>query len=363
MILTETLNKIINSSSDFAIWQLPNSSVIHGIISLNKSEHTTANIEEDEGFVISKFDNNDSYYLIKNDISFRIENDKLSVVKGNIDQIESGKIEIPTEEISQTSENDFVKIVENSINEIEGGSFDKVVISKYRDIKNSINNVANIFESLRSSYPNAMVYLSRVNQTEFWIGATPETLLSYDEDKTFKTVALAGTQPTNDLDPKEATWGIKEIEEQAFVSRYIIDCFKRIRLRQYVEKGPKTIKAGNLFHLITSFTVHNQKTKLDNLAQKMLDLLHPTSAVCGMPLRESKEFILVNEKHDRSFYSGYLGPVNLEGNTHLFVNLRCAKIYTNKLRLFAGAGITEDSIPEKEWIETELKCDILANKI
>ena len=95
----------------------------------------------------------------------------------------------------------------------------------------------------------------------------------------------------------------------------------------------------------------------------MLDLLHPTSAVCGMPLEESKKFILANESHERSFYSGYLGPVNIQNETELFVNLRCAKVFKNKLRLFSGAGITDDSIPEKEWEETELKCNILAQKL
>jgi isochorismate synthase len=49
--------------------------------------------------------------------------------------------------------------------------------------------------------------------------------------------------------------------------------------------------------------------------------------------------------------------------THLFVNLRCGKIAEGKIRLFAGAGITEDSDSEKEWEETEMKCQIILDKI
>ena len=363
MKLEEVLKHIINSGSDFAVWQLPNSSITNGIVSLRTAECRSANIEEDEGFIISKFNNNDSYYLIKNDINFSSEEQVVTFKKGNLSQLTYNQVELPVEELAETSKNAFIALVDKSIQEINNNLFDKVVISKFRDIQNNIDNIAELFSTLKSSYPNAMVYLTRIKNNQVWIGATPETLLSYDKNKTFSTVALAGTQAVKNMHAKEATWGIKEIEEQAFVSRYIIDCFKKIRLRQYTEKGPKTIQAGNLFHLNTTFTVQNKYTQLDNLAQKMLDLLHPTSAVCGMPLRSSKDFILENEKHDRSFYSGYLGPINFDGDTSLFVNLRCAKVYKNKLRLFAGAGITEDSIAEKEWLETEMKCNIIAQKL
>jgi isochorismate synthase len=93
----------------------------------------------------------------------------------------------------------------------------------------------------------------------------------------------------------------------------------------------------------------------------MLQLLHPTSAVCGMPKEPALQFILDNEKHSRAFYSGFLGPVNVASETHIFVNLRCMQIYTDKAVLYAGAGITADSDPQKEWEETELKCLTLLN--
>lgn len=147
------------------------------------------------------------------------------------------------------------------------------------------------------------------------------------------------------------------------VSRYIVNCFKTIRLRDFSEKGPKTIKAGSLLHLITEFEVDNKKTAVEALPQTLLELLHPTSAVCGMPLKEAQEFIKSEEKYDREYYTGFLGPINFDDSTNLFVNLRCGKIYDGKIRLFAGAGITEDSDPQKEWIETEMKCQTILNKL
>ena len=117
--------------------------------------------------------------------------------------------------------------------------------------------------------------------------------------------------------------------------------------------------AGNLMHLKSEFTVDMKATNFPQIGSVMLDLLHPTSAVCGMPLESSLSFLREQERHDRAFYAGYLGPVNVHNNIDLFVNIRCMRLSGNRGILFAGAGVTADSVPEKEWEETEMKFDTL----
>lgn len=191
------------------------------------------------------------------------------------------------------------------------------------------------------------------------MGATPELLVSV-EGTQFQTVAVAGTQPYQDgMDIKSVTWTQKEIEEQALVERYIISCFKKIRVREYDEYGPRTVVAGNLLHLKTEFKVDMQETNFPQLGSVMLKLLHPTSAVCGSPLKESLTFLQENEGYDRQYYSGYLGPVNINKASTLYVNLRCMQLFQDEAVLFAGAGVVADSEPEKEWLETELKMNTL----
>ena len=128
-------------------------------------------------------------------------------------------------------------------------------------------------------------------------------------------------------------------------------------------KRPKTIVAGNLMHLRTDFEVDTQAIDFPDLATVMLGLLHPTSAVCGMPKPAALDFILAHEKHDRKLYAGYLGQVNITKETHLFVNLRCMEVLTKQAILYAGGGITKDSVPEREWIETEMKCKTIAQAL
>ena len=213
-------------------------------------------------------------------------------------------------------------------------------------------------------YVNALISFVSIPETGSWLGASPELLVSVEGKKTFRTTALAGTQLyTEGTNLKTVAWTQKDIEEQALVERYIISCFKKIRLREYEEHGPRTVIAGNVMHLKSDFTVDMQATNFPQLGSVMLQLLHPTSAVCGVPLDTALEFLHKHEGYNRQFYAGYLGPVNFNNDINIFVNLRCLQLVQDKAILYAGAGITQDSIPEKEWEETELKLNTLLKVI
>ncbi|MBI0400221.1 chorismate-binding protein [Cyclobacterium marinum] len=261
---------------------------------------------------------------------------------------------------STTSKEAFLTTVEKAIAAIKSGDLYKVVPAKTKCIDLPENfDLASVFLTLCEAYPNAFINCFYSENTGFYIGASPETLIRTKGDEFF-TMALAGTQIAKGENPlKNAAWTQKEIEEQALVSRYIVDCFKKIRLREYKEIGPKTTVAGGLLHLKSEFWVDMSATNFPQLGSVMLDLLHPTSAICGMPKDQALEFLQSEESFDRAYFSGFIGPVNMDEETTLYVNLRCAMLANKKIWLYAGAGITEDSVPEKEWEETEMKCNII----
>lgn len=265
---------------------------------------------------------------------------------------------------------EFMEQVAHSVKKIEDGHFQKVVLSRIDEQELlSDFDLLRSFDQLCANYPHAFVAAIYVPALgDVWLCATPETLVSQDAAGIFRTISLAGTQSGLDADgnillPSEARWSQKEIEEQAYVSRYIIECFKKIRLREYHENGPKTVLAGNLMHLKTEYWVDTNRYHYPGLITQMLNLLHPTSAVCGTPKEAALDWILQTEKHTRSLYSGYLGPINLDEATHLFVNLRTVQLTGNIARYYAGCGITEDSDPLKEWQETQMKCQTLQRVI
>ena len=223
------------------------------------------------------------------------------------------------------------------------------------------------FRRLAAQHPRALVSLVSVPGAGTWLGASPEILAEVTADGFFRTMALAGTQPAvAGQVPQAAIWRQKEIEEQALVARYIVSCFKQLRLRDYHEEGPRTVAAGQLLHLRTDFEVDFKNVPHPAaLGTDMLRLLHPTSAVGGMPRLAALAFLAQHEGYDRAYYSGFLGPVNVAapGIARLFVNLRCLQLRATEAILYAGTGLTIDSDPAREWQETELKMQTVGSII
>ncbi|WP_462249793.1 chorismate-binding protein [Ekhidna sp.] len=374
--LDQLINKLELAGIAFALWRMPNSTDYQLIISLEECRKVEEiQLEDlDAGFIVNEFKDNHpvSPYYIQADIV--IKNEELSVNPRVTDsQIDDFKAKINSiiakeaslqNEIFENPIGDFNENVQEAVNAIKDGLFEKVVLSRYKDLElGNEFSTWEFYKKISNKYHNAFVSVTFIPDKGLWIGATPELLLS-DDKNVFKTVSLAGTKKlSEDQNLSEIAWTQKEIEEQAFVSRYIINCFKKLRLREFHEHGPKTIKAGSLAHLKTEFVVNYNEVSFDRLSDQMMELLHPTSAVCGMPIRETKPWIERIEGYNRELYSGFLGPVNSDGATSLFVNLRCVRIKGNIARFYAGAGITEDSNPQREFEETEMKMSILGSLI
>lgn len=364
----------------YVIYRLPNCENYVFITCKKIKEGTPSFESENSGFVLSPFDNpglkktnllSDDFRVqfgpnsdtqifdhgkLPNDIKETFLNDLSEKPKK---PASSAKNTFGSTENSP--QKDFEELVQLAVNDaLKNKHLKKVVLSRKKQISLSDTpTISHLLKSIQGKHLNSMFSYISTPQYGTWVGLTPETLVHIDKNNLFRTVALAGTQANLVDDPKEASWRQKEIEEQALVSRYIINCFKVIRLREFEEDGPKTAIAGNLLHLKSDFIVNINDVNFPELGTVMLELLHPTSAVCGMPKEPAKAFIKTHEKHDRSLYSGFLGPINIDNDSHIFVNLRCAQIHKNSATLYAGAGITSDSDPQKEWIETEMKCETI----
>lgn len=243
----------------------------------------------------------------------------------------------------------FENLVNISVKAIQSGTFEKIVVSRRIDFTTEID-VFQTYQKLLKTYPTAFRYLFFHPKIGLWLGATPEQLLKIENNR-FETVALAGTQ----LFATDIHWNTKEIEEQQFVTDYIVSNCKDIALNIEVSE-PFTVQAGKLAHIKT--TISGTISKENEV--KLISSLHPTPAVCGLPKEKAKKFILENENYDRKFYAGFLGEWNVNAKTNLFVNLRCLEIGTVN-SIYVGCGITKDSESEKEFFETENKAETIKN--
>ena len=329
----------------FVVYRKPNTTDILGLFQKNDSLFLLEDFSE-SGFVFAPFDASEkTIFFPANETDFFTENiDFIDELIVNNEFVEN-----------QFQKENHQKIVEKAIDEIKNGNFKKVVISRKETLQLQNLDFVAAFKKLLQNYPTAFVYVWFHPKVGLWLGATPETLLTV-ENLRFETMSLAGTQVAENL--QSVIWQQKELEEQALVTDFIENQLKNT-VESLQIKNPETVKAGNLYHLKTAISgkLHPSKSTL----KELIESLHPTPAVCGLPRNNAKKFLLENENYNREFYTGFLGEMNLiskdsnSKKTQLFVNLRCMKIENNIANLFIGGGITKDSNPEKEWQETVSK--------
>lgn len=238
---------------------------------------------------------------------------------------------------------------------IRNGSFSKLVLAR-KDDQQSVNaSPEHLFFTACQMFPRAMVMLISTSATGTWLIATPEVLLEGDGTR-WLTMALAGTMPYNEVFPQ---WSIKNQQEQHIVEQFIADAIAPFAT-DIIKDGPHTVRAANLIHLCTTFRFHLSD---DATVGNVVSALHPTPAVSGLPRTDAISFICANEHLERSYYSGFAGPVGIGCSTHLYVSLRLMQIRHDHCTLFAGGGIMPDSELQSEWNETENKLSTMRSCI
>lgn len=418
------LDALTNSALSFAVYRIPGQSPVLQVQErgLPESFETLAELNGRSGFVMAPFQSNANHpvVLIRGDVSMHGKSQifrylkKRGAYEATITASEAainangpsinaseasvipGEASITETETSATAIGSNYTIYKGAfdlfLKALHAGSCDKIVLSRTMQLPlPSDFSAGALFGAACETYPDAFVYLCHTPLTGTWFGSTPELLLSGEKDN-WQTVALAGTRrikdtesgwdakkdgkawPGNgkksDWDTKsdgkskaengdKPDWDAKNIREQRVVTAYLE---KQLRIKNLIGSisEPYTVRAGQLMHIKTDF-----RFQMPDQGQvgDLLDFLHPTPAVCGYPKTEACRLILAHEGYDRAYYSGFTGPLNMEGKTDLYVNLRCASVSGDNVLLYAGGGLMPDSELKSEWEETEVKLQTMLSLI
>jgi isochorismate synthase len=253
---------------------------------------------------------------------------------------------------ASTDRSVFIAAVESAIEQMMKTGTDKVVLSTRTFIR-ATADIPMYLERLRLAYPRAFVYYFSHPQVGHWLGATPEKLLEGNASE-YSTVALAGTRQKEDA---TIPWGQKEALEQSIVKDYIRDTLRAHGVENIRIGRAETVDYGQLQHLASEIHFTGTQAPMTYAA-----LLHPTPAICGTPVERALGLIADLEDYKRTYYTGYVGLLNTD-ETKLFVNLRCMELFTDRICFYTGCGITTDSVPEDEWLETRMKLQSMVGVI
>ncbi|GAB5538760.1 MAG: hypothetical protein Salg2KO_08630 [Salibacteraceae bacterium] len=243
------------------------------------------------------------------------------------------------------SRQEYVKLIHEAIQFCETDEM-KVVCSRSKFIPHNKPDIWRWCRALKDAYPNAYVYVLQTDQLGCWIGASPELLVE-KHGNAFSTHSLAGTK-----------WGTDEFTEKEYREQLVVtkSILKDLYLDESKEYPPEEIVYGSVRHLKSSIQ-WTDNSSLNRLTHR----LHPTPAVCGYPKEKAINFITNKERNNRKLYTGFISICGLGNREVAFVNLRCGRIFSDGVQLFAGGGINAMSDPETEWLETEQKIKTITN--
>lgn len=308
------------------------------------------NIEAVSGFVLAPFSSAQSKeaYLLKPDLIFSPATDIKEVDK--LARVEKQKM-VHLNNIIYTKEAYLTK-ANSIIHDLKKNKLQKLVLSRVIEqrLKTDYDPGA-AFAMINKRFTHSFNYIFHLPSIGSWMGATPEIFLRIN-DKVAQTVSLAGTKLADSI-----KWTLKERREQAIVTDFIVHQLEKLGIMNYSVDGPETVLAGNVAHLSSKFRIPASHIK--GKMGKLVSSLHPTPAVCGLPKKEAFDYILQLEDHQRKFYTGFLGPWQMNDHSDLFVNLRCAEFDNRKMHIFVGGGFTSSSVAESEWEETVHKSKML----
>ncbi len=282
-----------------------------------------------------------------------------------------GLINISNPLIQDSDVTEYQKKVKKAIDLIQNSVLQKIVLSRSFKVDFDDFDIYNAVARLMRTYDNSYVYLWHHPEIGTWMGATPELLINYQNGQV-KTVSLAGTVTDflnkgyskdiqdnliGDAILRKAempdSWGVKEFNEQQIVTDYIVESLKKFTTNIKVGK-PQTVRQGHLEHIKTDISAILRGADLTGVIRQ----LHPTPAVCGLPIETAKRYIKQIEDYDRKYYTGFLGEKR-DDTVSMYVNLRCMEVLTGALVLYVGGGIVSGSQPAKEWQEILLKSKVL----
>ena len=257
---------------------------------------------------------------------------------------------------------DYADAVERATERIRSGALRKVVLARSLlvDAERELDPKQLLWR-LRAVDPDCYVFATPVSRDPargILVGATPELLLR-KRGRLVEATPLAGSaQRFGDPGRDRASADVlfrshKEREEHSLVVEDVARVLGAFCDNLVHPHEPELLGTANVWHLATPF-----RGKLHDPSVSALELvaaLHPTPAVCGTPLEAARETLAALEPIDRGAYAGPVGWINANGDGEWAIALRCAEITGKTARLFAGAGIVADSVPEAEVDETERK--------
>ncbi len=262
---------------------------------------------------------------------------------------------------SSIAEVAWIEAVAAAVAHIGSGDLEKVVLARDLLVWSKAPLDARILvRRLATAFPECYTF-----SCEGLVGATPDLLVRRAHDQV-SSLVLAGSERRGSTPEEDASLGAgllsssKERHEHGIAVESVRSRLEPLCRSLEIDPEPWLLRLANVQHLATSVT---GELVTSQSSLQIAGLMHPTAAVCGTPTEAARRQIAGLEGMDRGRYAAPVGWVDSRGDGEWGIALRCAELNGDRARLFAGAGIVNGSVPEKELEETRLKLRAMQNAL
>jgi len=258
---------------------------------------------------------------------------------------------------SNFEKTEFEAAVTRAKEYIEAGDIFQVVISQRFEVEGEFDPYQ-VYMALKKVNPSPYMYLLEFGSTRI-IGSSPEILVKVDGRKV--TVRpIAGTRPR----------GSDIVEDEALSREMLNDEKERAEHVMLVDLGRNDVgrvarfgsvdvteffgveKYSHVQHIISNVEgeLNHGLTSFD-----ALEASFPAGTVTGAPKVRAMEIIEELEESRRGIYAGSVGYFSFNGDMDFAITIRTIILEDGRALVQAGAGIVADSVPEREYVETQNK--------
>jgi len=256
---------------------------------------------------------------------------------------------------------DYEAAVERANEHVRAGDIYQGVISRTRELYGDVDPLG-LYDALRAINPSPYMYVLDYDDLSL-VGASPETLVSVAGDEVAVN-PIAGT----------CERGTSPVEDRRLAGEMLADGKERAEHTMLVDlarndvrrvAAPGSVRVVEFMTVIKySHVQHIESTVTGTLApdRDAFDAVRatfPAGTLSGAPKIRAMEIIDALESTPRGPYGGGVGYVSWTGDADFAIVIRSATVEdegeTDRVTVQAGAGIVADSVPAREYEETETK--------
>jgi len=298
--------------------------------------------------VVCEKDQNPSFYT-------KVENERQELLAKGRNHVTFDKVTLVDR--MEVKPEAWKQSVTQVVEGLKTGPLKKVVLAReLRLIFNREIQIESVLSRLLTEQKDSYVFAFE-SSGDCFIGASPERLVKKDQNQVFST-CLAGSiaRGKNEAEDEQLGNSLLTDDKNLIEHQYVVDMIKEAMedtcTKVTIPSTPRLLKLKHIQHLYTPVIGSAaEHTSLLTLVEK----LHPTPALGGLPKEPAVAKIREVEELDRGFFAGPIGWLDYKGNGEFAVAIRSGLVQGKEASIFAGCGLVEDSIAESEYEETNIK--------